>query len=110
MDLNAGNVLAKIKVLVQDNVDFWLLPVSVGVAWFYYPYCENGPGLCLWRAILQLRCPGCGLTRGVCFLVHGRVAEAIHFNPLSVVVLGLMALNFFKSLCELFREARTSCS
>jgi hypothetical protein len=55
--------------------------VALSAAWSYYPYCRAGPSLCIWRTLLGIPCPGCGLTRGVCFLVHGKWATAIRFNP-----------------------------
>lgn len=106
--MSAGTVLKKTGSFLRDYLDCWLLPVVLTVAWFYYPYCERGPGFCIWRAILHRQCPGCGLTRGICFLVHGRVVEAIRFNPLSAMALGLMALTFFKSLRGLLRAAKNS--
>ena len=108
MDLNTGNVLAKIGVVLREYLDFCLWPMVLALAWFYYPYCQTGPTLCLWRAILHEQCLGCGLTRGLCFLVHGRVAEATRFNPLSAVAFALMAVSFFKSSRELFRAVTSS--
>ena len=106
--MSAGAALKRIAVLIPDHLDCWLLPVVLTVAWFYYPYCERGPGFCVWRAMLHRQCPGCGLTRGVCFLVHGRVLDAMRFNPLSAIALGLMVLTFFESLCGLLRAAKNS--
>jgi hypothetical protein len=106
--MSAGTVLKKTGSFLRDYLDCWLLPAVLTVAWFYYPYCERGPSFCIWRAILHRQCPGCGLTRGICFLVHGRVVEAIRFNPLSAMALGLMALTFFKSLRGLLRAAQNS--
>jgi hypothetical protein len=36
---------------------------------------------------LHLECPGCGATRALAALLHGRLVEAFHFNAL--VILGL---------------------
>ncbi len=33
-------------------------------------------------------CPGCGMTRALAALVHGRLAEAVVWNPLVLVVAG----------------------
>jgi len=78
------------------DVDFWLSATLLGAAWFYYPYCQVGPTLCVWRKLLGIACPSCGLTRGVCFLVHGQFAEAVRFNPLSLVVSGILLGNIFR--------------
>ncbi len=96
-----GRVRRRLGVFI-DRADLWILPTVVVAAWFYFPYCQTGPNLCIWRALFHKDCPGCGLTRGICFLVHGRVREAIAFNRLSVITLLLMAANFF-------REAKIAC-
>lgn len=36
---------------------------------------------------LHMECPGCGATRAVAALLHGRLAEAFHFNALVVLLL-----------------------
>ena len=39
------------------------------------------PDTCWFHRIFGLGCPGCGLTRCFISIVHGRFAEAWHFNP-----------------------------
>lgn len=85
-----------------DYPDLFVLPIVLVAAWFYFPYCQTGPNLCICRILLHRTCPGCGLTRGVCFLVHGHLRQAMTFNKLSVVVLSLMILNFMRSLRTAF--------
>jgi len=46
----------------------------------FYPRC---PVLTL----LSIQCPGCGTTRALAALVHGRFTEALHLNALTVCVL-----------------------
>jgi hypothetical protein len=41
---------------------------------------------------LHLYCPGCGATRALAALLHGRLAEAMHYNPLFVMLLPLLLL------------------
>ena len=90
--------------VVADHFELWLLPCVVLTAWFYYPYCQHGPNLCLSQLLLHRPCLGCGLTRGMCFLVHGRLREAVHFNPLSVVVLVLMSADFMNEIRRILRQ------
>jgi len=75
------------------NFEFWCGVGILGAAWLYYPHCQSGPDFCVWRRFAGFSCPGCGLTRGVCFLVHGRWAEAVQFNPLSPVAVGILLSN-----------------
>jgi hypothetical protein len=42
---------------------------------------------CLFHRCTGLHCPGCGSTRGLHALLHGRVWAAFRFNPLMVIVL-----------------------
>lgn len=43
---------------------------------------------------LHVYCPGCGATRAVSALLHLRIAEALHYNAL-VVLLAPMLLPYF---------------
>ena len=45
---------------------------------------------CLFHRYLHVYCPGCGATRALAALLHGRFAEAIHYNSLFVVLLPLL--------------------
>lgn len=40
---------------------------------------------------LHLECPGCGATRALAALLHGRLAEAVHFNALITFLLPFAA-------------------
>lgn len=84
----------------MSHFDLWFFPCVLLTAWFYYPYCQNGPSLCIWKALFHRPCIGCGLTRGICFLVHGHLREAVRFNPLSLVALFAMAFAFCKAVGE----------
>ena len=53
-------------------------------AYSFYPRCPI-------HEYLHLQCPGCGATRALAALLHGRVAEAMHFNALFVVLLPVLA-------------------
>lgn len=90
-----------------DRVDLWLFPAVLIIAWIYYPYSERGPDLCIFKILFHHACPGCGLTRSICFLVHGRLREAMEFNPLSILVLLLMIITFLRAILDLrHRETR----
>ncbi len=97
---------AALASFLLSHVDLWLLPLVLTCAWFYYPYCQRGPTLCLSRLLFHVNCPGCGLTRGVCFLVHGRWREALRFNLLSPVVLALMAITFKAEAVSMLQSGR----
>lgn len=79
---------------LADHVDLWMFPVVVMIAWLYYPYCHKGPTLCIWKALTNRECPGCGLTRAFCFLVHGQLYRALEFNRISPFAFLLMGGTF----------------
>jgi hypothetical protein len=81
-----------------EYIESWFAVTVLSAAWFYFPYCQSGPNLCIWKTLLGLPCPGCGLTRGVCYLVHGNWAEAARFNPLSFLAVGILASNILRGL------------
>ena len=99
-----GSLPSRLWDVAANHFELWVLPCVVLTAWLYYPYCQHGPNLCLSQMLLHRPCLGCGLTRGVCFLVHGKLREAIHFNPLSVAALVLMTANFVNEIRRLFRQ------
>lgn len=63
------------------------------------PRAAESPGLCLFHAVTGLRCPGCGLTRGLIFLVQGDVRTATLFHPLvGLALAGLVAAGAWLAL------------
>lgn len=47
--------------------------------------------LCPTATLLGIPCPGCGLTRATLALLHGDLARAVRFHPLSPVIVPLLA-------------------
>jgi hypothetical protein len=85
-----------------------LLPALTLAAWIYYPYCERGPNMCIWKALLHKSCPGCGLVRGMCYLVHGHFRAALEFNLLTPLAYVLIAVNSVRTWSELRVRNRSS--
>ncbi len=78
--------------LVRRNANLVLLAAMAAAALLYrfppekysfYPVCP------VYR-YLHLYCPGCGSTRALAALLHGRVIDAMHYNPLFVALLPLL--------------------
>jgi hypothetical protein len=51
----------------------------------FYPRCP-------FFRYVHLYCPGCGATRALAAMLHGRLAEAMHYNLLFVMLLPLLAV------------------
>lgn len=51
---------------------------------------------CFFHEATGLNCPGCGGTRAVLALFHGRFAEALHDNVLVVALIPLMAWTLWR--------------
>ena len=64
-----------------------------------YPYYPQCPIFRYWHVY----CPGCGATRALAALLHGRIAQALYYNPLAVVLLPLVAALFVKIYSDICR-------
>jgi hypothetical protein len=53
----------------------------------FYPQCP------VFR-YLHVYCPGCGATRALAALLHGRIAEALHYNALVVLLVPVLLAYF----------------
>lgn len=103
MTRTGSSPLHAVGVQFCENFEFWCAVGILGVAWLYYPYCQSGPDFCVCRKLFGFSCPGCGLTRGVCFLVHGRLAQAVQFNPLSLLAVAILLSNVLFGMWKLLR-------
>ncbi len=59
----------------------------------FYPQCPI-------HTYLHLQCPGCGATRALAALLHGRLTEAFHLNALLIAGV-LPAAAVYAALCLL---------
>jgi hypothetical protein len=70
-------------------------------AWWLHghpPMESNLYPTCIFHALTGLHCPGCGATRAVYALLHGRMTEALHQNALAVLALPFLGVMAVKSL------------
>jgi hypothetical protein len=64
----------------------------------FYPQCPI-------HTYLHLQCPGCGSTRALAALLHGRLTEAVHLNALLIAAV-LPAAAAYTGLCLLHLLSR----
>ena len=58
--------------------------VALGLASFWEP--AGGPTVCLFRWLLDLPCPGCGLSRAASLLLDGAVMDSLRVHPFALLV------------------------
>ena len=74
----------------------------LGVAWFCRPYLAIIPDLCLFKRMVGVGCPGCGLTRSVAATAHWQLGETFQLHLFGPFVL-IAAILFWASLLFRFR-------
>lgn len=60
--------------------------IGIAVSFIFEANTIQGMNLCWFKALTDLPCPGCGLTRGVCSISHGDLAGAFAYNPFVYVI------------------------
>lgn len=64
--------------------------VLVAGAWLLYTFPPATTALypqCVFRSLTGLDCPGCGTTRALHHLLHGRIGEAFRLNPMLFAIM-----------------------
>ena len=73
---------AVVSAIAAMSATLYVFPPETNA---FYPQCP-------FHALTGLLCPGCGATRALAALVHGHLAEAMHWNGLVVLLLPGLAL------------------
>jgi hypothetical protein len=74
-----------------------LAPIGCAVLYLFDPSGGLYP-LCPFRVMTGLYCPGCGTTRAVSRLLHGRFGDAFTLNALAVLMTPLLIYAYASSL------------
>jgi len=83
-----------------------LLSLPLALAALPLSFFESAPSLCLVKNVLHLPCPGCGMTRALACVFHGRFLDAFHYNPMVGLVFPLLSLIWIKTVLREWREIR----
>jgi hypothetical protein len=74
--------LLSIAAAAAAAVGVWVLYTFPPAAYSFYPRCP-------FRLVTGMLCPGCGTTRALHHLLHGRVEEAFRLNPMLFVLMAV---------------------
>ncbi len=75
-----------------------LLCVGGGlILWRFEPTGQSWYPKCAFHTWTGFHCPGCGTTRALHSLAHGRLLDAIRFNSLLIIGGPIMALLIFRA-------------
>ena len=69
-------IVASCSALFAGTAIFFLFDPT---HWRFYP-------VCLFHQLTGWYCPGCGACRAIHYLLHGKIEQAFHCNPLFVSV------------------------
>lgn len=83
-----------------------VVPIGLAVSFCTEPTFGSGKPSCLVRRLTGFYCPGCGDTRALHALVHGRILEAFDYNLLFPIALVVFAWLYFVGLTTLFAKRR----
>ncbi len=90
-----------------------LFLIGLGIVGLYTAASEISPeGVslipCVFHAVTDVPCPGCGMTRACLALIHGHFADAWRYHPFSFLIIGLaVGMAFFPIW---LKSAWTRCS
>ena len=62
------------------------------------------PGVCTFKSMTGLDCPGCGLTRSFVHLVRANFARAWQFNPAGILVFAVVVFQVPYRSIQLYRN------
>jgi len=71
---------------------------------------DEGQTICLSMLLLDVSCPGCGMTRAIQHLIHLDTDAALAYNPLSFVVLPLLVYVWLGEVLKTYRSLNVHAS
>jgi hypothetical protein len=69
-------------------------------------YFDDGKSMCISILLLGKECYACGMTRAIMHLIHLDFADAIYFNPISIVVFPFLVFIWAKSFWKDWQNYR----
>jgi hypothetical protein len=98
--------------MMPIRIQFALIVTSVtailSALYFFPPSVFHFYPACPFFSLLHIACPGCGGTRAMSALVHGKLLQAVQFNALLILVLPIMLGYAIETYRRSLREDRWS--
>ena len=72
-------------------------------------YFDNGESICLSVLLLGKECYACGMTRAIMHIIHLDFADAVYFNPMSILVFPLLVyiwIKFFLQDWQIYNKVK----
>ncbi len=86
-------------LLILTPIILILLPSS---------FFDSGDSVCISIMFFDKECYGCGMTRALQHLIHLDFTNAIAFNKLSIIVLPLLVLSYYKEIERVFNLLKSN--
>lgn len=70
-----------------------------GYTWLFYNYSKSAAelnsegGVCIIKRVTNVPCPSCGSTRSALSILHGDFENAIYWNPIGILLVGIMMIS-----------------
>ena len=98
-------IMEKTKIFLVLRLLFW---VGVPIVLLLLPatFFDNGRAICPSVLLLDLECPGCGITRACMHLIHFDFEGAFDYNMLSFIVFPILAYHWAKWFWEDYQKIR----
>jgi hypothetical protein len=64
---------------------------------------ESMHSICIFKNIMGIECPGCGMTRAVSSIFHGNFIDAFQYNKFVVIVFPLLCYICIKTIVKSYR-------
>ena len=76
-----------LKVLNRaiDAAALLWFPIGLALVWTLTPRLDDMYAVCVFQKALGYPCPGCGMTRSVGYLLHGRIVDSFALHPLGAL-------------------------
>ncbi len=97
MNTEAQKTVGKMGVLLLAP----LLLILIPTAWL-----ERRRSLCLIKNLTGRPCPGCGMTRAISSVSHGKFRQAFRYNRLVVIVLPILAYEWLQETTRTYHRYR----